>query len=96
MIVFIVIGLIESCVYQHGSIPLAPGDLLVAYTDGISEAMNCANEEWGEDRMMNTIETCDGLPAQEVLQKVFTSADAFVADAKQHDDMTLVVLRVVN
>jgi sigma-B regulation protein RsbU (phosphoserine phosphatase) len=91
-----VIGLIESYAYQQGSISLAPGDLLVAYTDGISEAMNCADEEWGEDRMMGTIETCDGLPAQEILQKIFTAADAFVAGAKQHDDMTLVVLRVVD
>jgi len=90
-----VIGLIESYAYQQGSIPLAAGDVLVAYTDGISEAMNHADEEWGEDRLMDTIETCDGLRAQEVLEKIFAAADAFVAGAKQHDDMTLVVLRVV-
>jgi len=57
--------------------------------------MNHADEEWGEDRLMDTIETCDGLRAQEVLEKIFAAADAFVAGAKQHDDMTLVVLRVV-
>lgn len=90
-----VVGLIESFDYQQGSVPLGVGDLLVAYTDGISEAMNSADEEWGEDRMMDSIKACDGMPAQEALQQIFTAADAFVAGAKQHDDMTLVVLRVV-
>jgi sigma-B regulation protein RsbU (phosphoserine phosphatase) len=90
-----VVGLIESFAYQQGCVSLTPGDLLVAYTDGISEAMNSADEEWGEDRMMQTVKTCDGLPAQQVLDRIFQDADTFVAGAKQHDDMTLVILRVV-
>jgi serine phosphatase RsbU (regulator of sigma subunit) len=61
----------------------------------VSEAMNAADEEWGEDRMIKTIESRNGLAAQEIMQRVFTSADDFVAGARQHDDMTLVVLRVV-
>jgi serine phosphatase RsbU (regulator of sigma subunit) len=69
--------------------------LLVAYTDGIREAMNAAEQEWGEDRLMKTVEGCDGLAAQQVMQRVFSAADEFVAGAKQHDDMTLVVLRAV-
>jgi len=88
-----VVGLIKSFPYQQGSVPLTPGDILVAYTDGISEAMNPLDEEWGEDRMMKTIESCNGLPAREILDCVFIAADAFVAGAKQHDDMTLVVLQ---
>jgi serine phosphatase RsbU (regulator of sigma subunit) len=55
--------------------------------------MNSAEEEWGEARMMDTIELCGGLRAQEVLERILSAADAFVAGAKQHDDMTLVVLR---
>lgn len=90
-----VVGLIETYPYQQGSVRLAAGDLLVAYTDGISEAMNSADEEWGEDRMMDAIEKCNGIPAEEILQRIFQAADAFVAGAKQHDDMTLVVLKVV-
>jgi sigma-B regulation protein RsbU (phosphoserine phosphatase) len=89
-----VVGLLESYPYQQGSVTLAAGDILVAYTDGISEAMNAADEEWGEERMMKTIENCNGLPAPEIMQRIFADADAFVAGAKQHDDMTLVVLRV--
>jgi phosphoserine phosphatase RsbU/P len=90
-----VVGLMKSFAYQQGSVALSRGDILVAYTDGISEAMNQSDEEWGEDRMMKTIESCNSLPAREILQHVFTSADAFVAGAEQHDDMTLVVLRTV-
>ena len=90
-----VVGLLESFPYEQGAVSLAAGDILVAYTDGISEAMNSADEEWGEESMMKTVEGCDGLPAKEIMQRVFTAADAFVAGAKQHDDMTLVVLRVV-
>ncbi|MGB9123294.1 MAG: SpoIIE family protein phosphatase [Candidatus Angelobacter sp.] len=91
----VVVGLLEGYPYQQGHVLLVPGDILVAYTDGISEAMNSAEEEWGEDRAMEVIQRCDGLPAQEILQRVFAAADAFVANAEQHDDMTLVILRVV-
>ena len=90
-----VVGLMESFPYQQGSVALAGGDILVAYTDGISEAMNASDEEWGEDRMMKTIDHCAHLPAHDILEQVFLAADAFVAGAKQHDDMTLVVLRAV-
>jgi len=90
-----VVGLLESYPYQQASVSLGPGDLLVAYTDGISEAMNSIDEEWGEECMMKTVEACDGLPAQQVLERIFKDADTFVAGAKQHDDMTLVILRVL-
>jgi len=88
-----VVGLLESYAFEQGSVTLAQGDILVAYTDGISEAMNNADEEWGEDNIVETVKRCDGLPAKEILQRILAAADAFVAGAKQHDDMTLVILR---
>ncbi len=54
---------------------LSPGDTLLAYTDGISEAMTSDDEEWGEERMI-------------------AAADAFTAGAPQHDDMTLVIVKL--
>ena len=90
-----VVGLLESYAYEQGSVTLAHGDILVAYTDGISEAMNAADEEWGEDNMMETVKQYDSLPAKEILQRILAAADGFVAGAKQHDDMTLVILRAV-
>jgi phosphoserine phosphatase RsbU/P len=91
----VVVGLLESFPYQQGRVSLLEGDILVAYTDGISEAMNSADEEWGEDHLMKAVQGCDGWPAQEILQRIFAAADAFAAGAEQHDDMTLVILRVV-
>lgn len=91
-----VVGLLESPSYLQSSITLAPGDVLVAYTDGISEAMNPAEDEWNEERMMETINSCRGLAAEEIVRRVFAAADTFASGAKQHDDMTLVVLRAVS
>jgi sigma-B regulation protein RsbU (phosphoserine phosphatase) len=90
-----VIGLIEHCAYQQGSVTLTAGDVLVAYTDGISEAMNAADEEWGEDRFMTAIELNRALPARPLIDQLMVLADAFVAGAPQHDDMTLLVVRAV-
>jgi sigma-B regulation protein RsbU (phosphoserine phosphatase) len=65
----------------------------VFYTDGISEAMNLADEEWGEERLMDAIREGRGAPARELLETLFAAATAFAGTAPQHDDMTLVVLR---
>ncbi len=90
-----VIGLLESFPFQQGSVTIDPGDLLVAYTDGVSEAMNPEDEEWGEARMMETLERCRGLNAERIIEYVMAGADAFASGAPQHDDMTLVVLNVI-
>ena len=91
-----VVGLLETFPYQQGSVSLATGDVLVAFTDGISEAMNSSDEEWGEQRLIATVEHCAGVSAERVLVEIFAAADTFVAGTKQHDDMTLVILKVVN
>jgi phosphoserine phosphatase RsbU/P len=88
-----VVGLVEDACYAQGSVRLGPGDLLLAFTDGISEAMNLEDEEWGEDRLIDVIQTCRHASAEEILQYVFDAATRFAGDAPQHDDMTLVVVR---
>jgi sigma-B regulation protein RsbU (phosphoserine phosphatase) len=90
-----VIGLIEDCDYQQGRVTLAAGDVLVAYTDGVSEAMNAAMDEWGEERLMETVEPNRSAAAHVLIETVMTAADAFVAGAPQHDDMTLLVVRAI-
>ena len=87
-----VVGLLESFPYQQAALTIAPGDILIAFTDGISEAMSDADEEWGEARLVETIKCSVGLPPSEIVARIMQAADAFVAGAKQHDDMTLVVL----
>jgi len=91
-----VIGLLPSAAYQQFATDLRPGDLLVGYTDGVSEAMNPDDEEWGEERMAEAVRTtCLGLHPKDVVTRLMAAADGFAHGAKQHDDMTLVVVRVV-
>ena len=89
-----VIGLMEDCVYQQARVVLEPGDLFVAYTDGISEAMNAADEEWGEDRLMDAVRASRLAPANTLIATILQAADSFVAGAPQHDDMTTVIIRM--
>ncbi len=89
-----VIGLLRQR-YQQDYFPLEPGDLVVLFTDGVPESMNARNEEWGEDRLIGFAKTCHGLPAVEAMTRILAAAEAFAAGASQHDDMTLVVLRLV-
>jgi phosphoserine phosphatase RsbU/P len=90
-----VIGLLQQGCYQRGSFTLKPGDLIVLFTDGVSESMNARHEEWGEDRLIELAKTCHGVPACEVMTRILAAAEAFAAGAPQHDDMTLVVLGVL-
>jgi sigma-B regulation protein RsbU (phosphoserine phosphatase) len=89
-----VIGLLPVAAYTQCAIDLAPGELLVGYTDGVSEAMNPDDEEWGEARMAEAVRGCVGLHAKDVVERIMAAADGFARGARQHDDMTLVVLRV--
>ncbi len=90
-----VIGLMEDCIYRQGQVVREPGDVLVAYTDGISEAMNASEVEWGEDRLMDAIRANRTAPALGLIDRIMASADEFVGDAPQYDDMTLVVVRAI-
>ncbi|MGA7379395.1 MAG: SpoIIE family protein phosphatase [Terriglobales bacterium] len=89
-----VVGLLETFPYEQGSLTIEPGDVLIAFTDGISESMNRADEEWGEGPLIETVKACDGFTPSDTIARIMKAADTFVAGAKQHDDMTLVVLRV--
>ena len=89
-----VVGLLAGAAYGQQMLQLLPGDILLAFTDGISEAMNATEDEWGEDRMIAEAQAHAELNAAELMQHLFRAADAFAAGAPQHDDMTLVVLRI--
>ncbi|MGB6683423.1 MAG: SpoIIE family protein phosphatase [Candidatus Acidiferrum sp.] len=90
-----VVGLLPECAYEQAEVTLAPGDLLVIYTDGFSEAMNPNLEEWGDKRLLEAVSNCNGLPAKDSIAKIMKAADAFASVAPQSDDMTLVILRAL-
>jgi sigma-B regulation protein RsbU (phosphoserine phosphatase) len=89
-----VVGLLPGAPYVEQTLTLEAGDLLVLYTDGISEAMTHKDEEWGEERMIAAAHAARENSACEVMRAIFDAADAFTAGAPQHDDMTLLVLKL--
>lgn len=84
------LGLARKMSYQQGEIVLGEGDVLVLYTDGVTEAMNPTKEEFGEARLVQTVRN---EPAESVARRVAEACLAFAADAPQHDDLTVVVAR---
>jgi len=88
-----VIGLLSQR-YQRGVFSHEPGDLVVLFTDGVSESMNSRLEEWGEERLVELAKTCYALPVLEGVRRILTAAEAFAAGASQYDDMTAVILRI--
>jgi sigma-B regulation protein RsbU (phosphoserine phosphatase) len=89
-----VVGLLPFAPYTEQRLQLKPGDLLVTYTDGISEAMTRKEEEWGEDRMMLAAAAARDGSADDVLKAIFAEADKFTDGAPQHDDMTMLILKL--
>lgn len=67
------------------------GEFLVLYTDGISEAMNVNHEEFGEERLYKVVASNHVLNAQDMQKKIMRHVNDFVRDAKQHDDITMVI-----
>ncbi len=90
-----VVGLFKPAKYTQASVDLATGDIVVLFTDGISEAMDSADEEWGEERLIEAVQACRDRPAAEMIECLMRDADAFVNGAPQHDDMTILVVKVV-
>lgn len=91
------IGLVEEEGYEQRDIYLQPGDILVLFTDGISEAMDRDDEEWGEARMVAAAQqerSRGARTAEGMLRALYRRADEYVSGAPQHDDMTMIVMRI--
>jgi sigma-B regulation protein RsbU (phosphoserine phosphatase) len=89
-----VVGLLEHPRYEQRQLQMLAGDVLLAYTDGISEAMDPTDEEWGEEKMIAAAVAVMGQPSDAIMQRLFQEADKFANGAPQHDDMTLMVLKL--
>lgn len=88
------LGLFPAIAYEAGSIRLDPGDLVLLFSDGLTEAQNFKNELFGELRLNSIAKECAGQPAAEVSEKILKSVKTFVGPAPPSDDLTLVVLRL--
>jgi len=90
-----VVGLFKPSRYSQASIDLQPGDVMVLFTDGISEAMNPQDDEWGEERLIEAVKVCRDHCAAQMIDELMREADAFAAGAPQHDDMTIMIVKVL-
>ncbi|MDF7801137.1 SpoIIE family protein phosphatase [Pontiellaceae bacterium B1224] len=94
----IAIGLVDNdtfaAVIETCNTNLHTGDLLVAYTDGISEAMNSAHEEWGIDNLIECVERMADASAPDLLDNIREHVLSFTGSARQYDDMTMLALKI--
>ncbi len=91
-----ILGVLRSMVtYEYETIPLAPGDTVVKFTDGISEAMNTRKEEYGEERLEEFIQNTRTKPAQEMLDGIIRSVQDFADPTDQSDDITALVIKAL-
>jgi sigma-B regulation protein RsbU (phosphoserine phosphatase) len=89
-----VLGLFPEVEFQEADIDLRAGDLLVAFTDGVTEALNSAGEEFGEQRLKGVLRAAIGAQAEEVSRTLADTMREWVGKAEQHDDLTFVVVAV--
>src|SRR5271157_513523 len=88
------LGINPGTCFPPGSATLAPGDLLVIFTDGVIEAVNERDEEFGEARLLEVLRATPAETAATMLQRLTSAVDAFVGFTRQHDDITWLILRM--
>ena len=89
----LILGLFEHATFEEGSTTLEPGDLLVAFSDGVTEALSTEGEEYGEQRLLDCVQANREKSPPELLDSIFASVREFTAGAVQSDDVTALVLR---
>ena len=88
---FVLAGM-EGVRYRENTLQLEPGDRLYLYTDGVTEATNSREELFGDERLQNALNEYMDLPVEQFLPKIKECIDAFVGDADQFDDITMLAL----
>jgi sigma-B regulation protein RsbU (phosphoserine phosphatase) len=87
-----VVGLLEGMEYEEATVQLEPGDLLVAYTDGLTEPEK-AGEDFGEQRLMEYVRAHREEPLTMLAEKTLKLVQAWIGEQEQPDDMTVVLAR---
>lgn len=88
------LGVLATTRYEQGKVVLHSSDLVVVFTDGVVEAENEREEEYGEARLLEVVKVMQPATAAHLLKAVISSLDAFVGATGQHDDITAMVVLV--
>jgi len=87
------LGILAEAPYEQQTSQIQPGDFVVFYTDGVTEAMNEAQEEFGLARLVEVLTVQAAAPAETLALAVDTAVQQFVSTASPHDDLTLLVVK---
>ncbi len=87
------VGAVDGIVYQQDTLTMAPGDTLMMFTDGVTEAMNTSLELFGENRLEQTLREVIHQPCQDILDAVKTAVATFTEGAEQSDDITMLTIK---
>jgi phosphoserine phosphatase RsbU/P len=88
------IGMFVDTQFAATKFQLAKDDILVAYTDGITEAANASGELWGLERLERLLRCCNRMAPNEIVERILAEVSEFANGEPQHDDITLVVMKV--
>jgi sigma-B regulation protein RsbU (phosphoserine phosphatase) len=88
------IGLVEEAEFAEKTIELQKEDLLVLYTDGITEAVNLQNQEFGRERLIKLSQQVNTLPVKEIVQEIRQGLEEFSEGKSLADDTTLVICKI--
>jgi sigma-B regulation protein RsbU (phosphoserine phosphatase) len=88
-----IVGMVEEATYSTGTIQLKPGDGILLYTDGVTEAEDPAENQFSEERLLGLLVKSGGDSVEDIVQEVMREVALFASGAPQHDDITAVALR---
>ena len=89
------LGGLDFTIYEQDEIELKPGDRLLLYTDGITEAHNRANALYGTERLEKIMESTKDMPGEKALESILSDIEAFEDGAPRFDDITMVILTII-
>ena len=89
----LIVGMFEHATYEQETVQLDPGDILVVFSDGVSEALSAVNEEFGEHRLQEVISANSDVGPDVMLDNVLDAVRAFTKGAVQNDDVTAMIVR---
>ncbi|MBI4477607.1 MAG: SpoIIE family protein phosphatase [Acidobacteria bacterium] len=89
----LILGLFEHALYEEESLQLDPGDLVIVFSDGVSEARSASDEEFGEERLLEVLEAARGADPPAILERLLHRIREFAEGAVQSDDITIMVVR---
>lgn len=88
------IGMFVDSQFAATTFQLTEDDILVAYTDGITEAANSSGELWGSERLASLLQSCSRMAPSEIVERILAELSDFANGEPQRDDITLVVMKV--